>query len=349
MALLYGEELTKKQILEKVGSLTQIAYIRREKIECGRASSMNVYHINNGVLEFTVLIDKCMDIGSLSYKGMPMNFLARPGFMGNRWYQDGTDATRGIMGGMMFTCGLTNVGPSEMSDDGRELPKHGLIRTTPADMDGAKCFWDGDEYVMQVYGEIREASLFGNNIVIRRTIETKLGSGKVHVHDDIENECQESLPLMIMYHCNVGYPVLDKNTVFLINAEKTTGRDDIASAGMSEYDKFAAPVVGFDEQVFYHKLKSVNGYSKATIVNPDRNIGVRICFSSKELPNLIQWKCPAAGDYVMGIEPSNCYPEGLTNQKETGELRILKPLEQIKTDVYFNYDDTLTFAEDDIR
>ena len=47
-------------------------------------------------------------------------------------------------------------------------------------------------------------------------------------------------------------------------------------------------------------------------------MGVNIHVKPEQLPNIIQWKNAGFGDYVMGIEPANCYPEGRSKQREYG-------------------------------
>ncbi|MFO7948286.1 MAG: DUF4432 family protein, partial [Armatimonadota bacterium] len=39
----------------------------------------------------------------------------------------------------------------------------------------------------------------------------------------------------------------------------------------------------------------------------------------------IQWKMPAEGTYVTGLEPANCLVEGRTKDREEGRLVTLEP------------------------
>lgn len=194
MAKLFGQELTKAELMKRVGNLASLAGVTRIRQEGGRAGNLRSYEVINERMRFSVLADKCMDIGALYYDGMPLFFLAKPGQMNGLWYNDGVNAPRSISGGMMFTCGLNNVGPMQTLEDGRTLPQHGTIRNAPATLDGARCFWNGDDYVMELTGEMREGELFGENLVLRRTITTRLGDPAVHIHDQIENEGSESAP-----------------------------------------------------------------------------------------------------------------------------------------------------------
>lgn len=334
MAKIFGKEYTKHELLDLMGNISSVAAIRPMEYKEGFARGLMAYEVINGPLRFTAYIDKCLDIGELYYNGMPLHFLSRPGVMGNNWWYDGANANRSIMCGMMFTCGLSNVGPAQTLPNGATQPQHGLIRSTPAETHGARTYWDGDDYFMELSATMRESSLFGTNLVLRRTITTKLGDTRIEIKDEIENESStDKVPLMLMYHCNFGFPFLDESTKLVIDAAKTDVRDEVARAGMEAEPPcvFGKPEVGYQEQVFYHKLNAQNHHCSATLVNKDKRIAVTLDFDDRELPHLIHWKCRDAGNYVIGVEPSNCHPEGVLKEAENGTLRYLKAHECIQT------------------
>lgn len=334
MAELFGQHLTKAEILKRVGNIESLASARRIEYKSGRANGLSAYEVRCGRLQFSVLTGKCMDIGGFYLDGVPLHFLAKPGTMAADYLPDGPNAARSIMGGLLVTCGLTNVGPFETLENGRTQPQHGYIRTTPAENDGARGYWDGDDYRIELFGEMRETALFEQNLVLRRSITTKLGDPAIIIRDEIENEGASEAPLMLLYHFNAGYPLLGENTKLIVNAESTTPRDDAAKAGMAQQSPFAfgLPADDFAEQVFYHKLREQDGYSHATLYNEPRELALRIDYSAAELPEFCHWKSRASGDYVVGLEPANCRPEGLKKQRESGELRMLAPGERIRTD-----------------
>ena len=109
------------------------------------------------------MIDKCLDIAEVNWKGYNISFLSKPGLTGRNHYDThGAEAQRSIMGGMLFTCGLENICAPCLAD-GKEYPMHGRMRTTPAEHVGADTYWtDGDEpqYIINISGEMREAELF---------------------------------------------------------------------------------------------------------------------------------------------------------------------------------------------
>lgn len=337
MAMLYGKNYTKKELLDKMGNIGTIAGIRQIEYQDGFARGLRAYEVVNGPIRFTAYIDKCLDIGEFYYNGIPMHYHARPGVMNGNWFYDGENAPRSIMCGMLFTCGLSNVGPLQKMPDGKTQPQHGFIRNTPAEHFGARTYWVGDDYYLELTGTMRESSLFGTNLVLRRTITTKLGDPAVQIRDEIENESStENVPCMLMYHCNAGFPLMDAGSVFEVDPLESGDRDEVAANGRREesYKVFGEPIVGYSEQVFYHRLPAdENGWCHASMVNPERKLALTVSYHSQELPYLIHWKCKDAGNYVMGMEPSNCHPEGVHKEEEYGTLRKLAANETITTGI----------------
>ena len=161
--------MKREDILRRVGHMSQVAEVRKISFGEGRAAGMKGWQVKNGPLEFTVMEDKCLDLAQVSYKGVQMNFLSKPGLQGRNHYDtNGGEAQRSIMGGMMFTCGLENICAPYESD--KAYPMHGRIRTTPAEHTGAKTQWKGDVYEISLHGEMREAELFGENLLLKREI-----------------------------------------------------------------------------------------------------------------------------------------------------------------------------------
>jgi hypothetical protein len=75
---------------------------------------------------------------------------------------------------------------------------------------------------------------------------------------------------------------------------------------------------------YYKSSAGEGGLCRAGLRNEKLKTEVRIWVDPKQLPNVVQWKNPGYGDYVMGIEPSNCYVEGREKQKEYG-LDYIEP------------------------
>ena len=74
----------KKELLRFCGSLEQAAGVRRIEYQDGRASGLRCALVQNGPLEFLLMLDKCLDPAWIRYKGLNMSFLSKPGLQGIR-------------------------------------------------------------------------------------------------------------------------------------------------------------------------------------------------------------------------------------------------------------------------
>ncbi len=327
------KELTRKKekLLRLCGSMEQLAGVRLVEYQDGRASGLRCAMVDNGILSFPLMLDKCLDPAWIRYKGRNLSFLSKPGLQGRNPYDTaGEEAIYSIMGGAMFTCGLGNVHGFRRVD-GVEYPTHGRIRTTPAEKIGMDAYWEGEDYRIQVTGEMREARLFGENLILRRRVETKYGSGEIRFVDEIENQGSEPQPLCFLYHCNAGYPFLQPETRLILPEKSCTPRDKAAEQGMGEKRVMGAPIDGEPEQVFQYILaEDPRGDTFAAIVNDLWEVALCIRWNKGQIPFMTQWKSRASGDYAMAVEPTNCGFDG-----RGGQVQILKPFETHVNEIRF--------------
>lgn len=321
--------MEKEELFKKVGSLQQVAYVRPFVYKEGRSEQMNAYEVKSGDITFHVMADKCMDISDLSYKGMNMTFMAKGGLEGRNPYDtNGLEAQRSIMGGLFFTCGLENV-CAPCTVDGKDYPMHGRMRTTPAEFAGADAHFEDNDYVIRLSGEMREAELFGENMVLRRSIETKLGTNSIVITDEIENQSFRKEPLMLLYHCNSGYPFLDESVELVLPTRKVTGREEFSEQHRDRWNHFESPVDNEPEYVFLHDMAgTADGRSIALVINHNRNVALRLEFTQRFLPYFMEWKSIGSGDYVLGLEPSNSIVYGKQYNIEHNLVHYLEPFQK---------------------
>ena len=323
---LYGKKMTKEEFMKYVGDPSQIADARPCVLSEGKADGVRAIEVKTGGgLHFTVLPTRGMDIAWAEYNGKALSFISKTGVTHPAYFEkDGLSFLRGFFCGLVTTCGLTYFG-APCEDDGQSLGLHGRISNTPADSVCIEKYWDGDEYILKIRGQVRESSVFGENIVLIREIETKLGGKSLKITDKIQNQGFNQQPFMLLYHCNFGYPIVSENTI-LIEPKGTivTARD---SEGVVEKCfEFQKPTHDYAEQVFYHKLPGKE--TKAVLYNPDVNLGAYVAFSTEQFSHFGEWKMMGEGDYVVGLEPSNAIPEGRDVVRRRGELEYIQPGEE---------------------
>jgi hypothetical protein len=331
MPQLFGTEYSIDELRTLTSTMAQIAGIRVSELADGKARGLRVADVYTGSgFRFQVLLDRAMDVGAAEYAGKPLAWV-HPALGGAGQYEPhGYGWARTFGGGLVTTCGLTFFGHPE-EDQGEHLGLHGRITHIPA---GKICVveeWRGEEYVLEIEGQARQAMLGGENLLLTRKISTKLGANSLVIEDTVRNDGYRETPHMILYHCNFGFPVVSPSSELIVDDELVNPRDEAARNGLDTHTKFDMPVPDYAEQVFFHKPRlGSDGFAQAAIVNRDLLFGAYIRYRAAELPYLAQWKQMSAGDYVCALEPANQWETPRKRLRQEGRLKYMAPGEEIQ-------------------
>ncbi|HIQ06591.1 MAG TPA: DUF4432 family protein [Anaerolineae bacterium] len=334
MARLFGREWSRKELQERVGRMEQLAGVRLSVLSDGPERGVRIADITTGSgFAFTVLIDRGMDIGPASFNGRALAWQSSTGAVGPWFYQpEEYEWLYGFHGGLLVTCGLTAAGAPSQDEDGTH-GLHGRISNLPAFQVNTGSRWVGDDYEVWIKGQVRETSVFGHDLLLTRIITARLGESRLLVEDVVENVGFKRSPLMVLYHCNFGFPVVDEGSELVVNDQSVRPRDEVAAPGLSTHAAFEKPQAEYAEQVFYHDpIPDEEGFCTAAIVNRaldgGEGLAAYVRYRKAELPNLIEWKQMGVRDYVVGLEPANCLPEGRLAERTRGTLQFLAPGER---------------------
>ena len=291
-------------LLKRLGNIDQIAGIRMEYLAEGNGAGKRIARVWNAAgLSFSVLPDRCMDLYDFSYRGINIAFHSKNGLGAERLFAPQASEFFSYWGGgMLATCGLDNVGGAVSRDPMKPYPIHGRIGSRAAELVSTDAHWEGNDYILELYGYVRESRLYGRSLELRRRIQTSLNAHEVIICDTITNLGDESEPVFLLYHFNFGYPLLDENSLFFGPGSDT---EEYSTVGDSEYSRMHAPVDGAEQQTFCHKPHP-QGETTAGLYNPDLGIAAYLRYDSSALPYLLEWKCLKSHDYVLAIEPANC-------------------------------------------
>lgn len=314
--------------------MEQVASIRRLVSDDGKGRGMRVLEVNSGSgLSFTVYPDRGMDIGQAYYNGMPLAWVSRNNETAPHFYDpDGFEWLRSWGGGLLTGCGLLNVGGPNTAG-GEKHGLHGRLSHIPAEEVNTSAGWTGDgAYALTASGRMRHAKVFGENLVVTRTITTAFGDPSITVRDTVENQGFAPSPLMLLYHLNLGWPLVSEDATLQAPPHEVSPQNAHAASGLDAWSRMSPPVPGFQEQVYYHTLPpDTDGLASVRLASPRARLAFRVTYRVAELPYLIQWKMMGEGEYVVGLEPANCYPEGQESFARRGLLRSLQAGEKIET------------------
>ncbi len=317
----------KRELQKYVGDFSQILGIKEYSFTGGKSKGIKAFDVRNGSgLEFTVLADRCLDFAGLSFKGVNLGYLSKTGIVAPEYYnEEGGGFLRSFQAGFFTTCGLRNVG-NPCEDEGESFGAHGRIANTPAEEVCAHVDWVDDKPVMTLSGKMKEAILFGEHLILDRKITCKYGENKISIQNAVENCGFRKEPLFILFHFNMGYPLLDEDTILVTPTEKLTPRDEDARKGVEDAYRSQAPTPGYAEQVFYHDLwTDPEGMTTVATVNHKLELAVALSFNKKQFLHFTHWKQTGEGEYVLGMEPGNCYVGGRADARKNGTMQYLEP------------------------
>ena len=287
-----------------------------------------------------------MDISSAHYKGRSLAWRSattdtHPAFFDHEG-EGGRGWLRSFYGGLVVTCGLTYAGANG-EDQGREYGLHGRIGNLPATNVAWDGQWHGDDYVLTVSGKVREATVFGENLQLTRTITAKLGERRFFLSDVVENMGAKRTEHMMLYHINIGFPAVNDSARLIAPTLTATPRDADAEDGKERYADMQPPQAGFREKVYFHEFAlNANGQATAAIVDDTTEagsaegpgFGVYCAYRPEQLPRFIEWKMMDAGTYVCGHGASQLFRSWAAHrEREAGTLQFLEPGEKRQYDL----------------
>lgn len=269
---------------ERISSFAQVASLHRYTITEGRGKGLDVIDCDNGKIRFLLNVNKACDMMQLYYKGQNMSFISKNGFM-----QRELPFAKRFEGGMLYTCGLDSAGERGGFDE------HGSIHNTPAEILRAEC----NEREIVVEAVIRDTEICGKNLVLRRKITAPIGGETVSVNDTLTNDTYRDEEYCLLYHVNIGYPMLDAGARIVADTDICQPRTPWAEKNIATAYQIEAPTPNMEETCYYLEPKS----SQVSLTNEKIGKRFTVSYSGDTLPNFLEWKNMTSGDYALGLEP----------------------------------------------
>ncbi|MEU5100338.1 aldose 1-epimerase family protein [Streptomyces sp. NPDC020996] len=333
-----GRDYTRRQLAERAGDLAAVGGVRAVVLDDGTERGIRALEFRTGGgLRFEVLVDRAMDIGVVEFDDLTVGWRSSTGFrhpgLHEHHDESGLSWLRSLSG-FIVTGGLdhTLFGDTVDAADYHYPPKtsvrhglHGRIANIPARLTGYGEQWTGDRCVLWAEGEVRQAAVFGEHLVLRRRIEADLGGTEIRLHDTVVNAGFERTPHMFLYHINVGWPLLDEGARVEADVERTAWTSDSVREQGVSHEVMPAPVPHFVEQVYEHVLRPAqDGRNRVRVVNDALGRSLEVDFGQEEFPHFFEWLNLRSGGYAVGLEPSTHAVAGDAAARRDGTMTWLE-------------------------
>ena len=297
----------------------------------GLCEGVDTIEIDNGTFRFTVLPTRGMGIWRAQAGNLVLGWnspikgpvhpklvpLMEPSGLG---WLDGFDE-------LLVRCGLESNGAPDFDEGGRlTYPLHGRIANRPAHY--VEVSVDDQTGEISLYGEVDESRFHFLKLRLSSTIRIRPGERGFRILDRIENLSENPAEAQILYHTNIGSPLLDAGAQVVAAAKTIAPFNTHAADGMRNWNSYDAPKPGYEEQVYLLELAAdANDQTQVLLKNANSAQGVSMYFSTSQLPCFTVWKNTTAisDGYVTGLEPATNFPNPRTFEGRHGRFVSLAP------------------------
>ncbi len=310
--------------MRRVGSLAQVGGVELVRHEEGHARGVRSIIFRTGTgLSFAVMPDRGLDVGAAEFQGIGLCWLPPKGLSGPWHYEGDLDPHAWLrvgLGGLFNTAGLVSIGVPQDVDTSSfgfaqrltaRYGTHDRIAITPASRFSFGEHWDGDRCFLGAEGVLRQDIAYGESLSLTRRYQTELGSSSVSLVDTVSNDGWFETPHQLLYHFNLGYPLVDEGAELLAAVEEEpeplgySVDDDRADHG--GWRSVTAPQPGFTFEGYVVSLRTgSDGKVGVALVNRRlrAGLGFYLRYDRRQLPTYLAWRMMREGLYAVGLEPA---------------------------------------------
>jgi galactose mutarotase-like enzyme len=237
---------------------------------------------------------------------------------------------------LLCRCGLESNGAPDFDDAGRLLqPLHGRIANLPAHR--VELEVDEDAGRLTLRGVVEETRFHFQSLRLTSSISTMLGSSEFAWTDEVENIGGRDSTLQMLYHFNIGQPLLRPGARISAPIATVAPWTQVAAReGVERWNIMPQPRPGSAEQGYLLDLLADDaGDTRVLVSSLTDNEAISLRFNKRTLPYFTVWRnTPAEIDgYVLGLEPATNIPNPRSFEKRHGRVVSLKPGETWRAEV----------------
>jgi hypothetical protein len=331
-----GREYSQRELLRRVGNVSQVGGVRLLQHEEGHARGTREIEFRTGTgFRFTVGPDRGFDVSFAEFQGVGLCWLPSKGLAGPWYYEGDLDDHAWLrvgLGGLFNTAGLVSMGtPQTVGTEqfgftqrlAARYGTHDRIAVTPATRFTHGEEWRDDRRVLWAEGVVRQEIAYGENLSLTRRYETELGASSFRIHDTVANEGWFDTPHQLLYHFNIGFPLIDDGAEVLAPGADEPEDLSFSTSGEkpspSRWRTVTAPETAFTHEGYIIPMRpEADGRVAIAVINralrPELGgLGLWLRYDPAQLPVYVAWRMMREGLYAIGLEPSTT-PFGTTEE-----------------------------------
>ncbi len=211
---------------------------------------------------------------------------------------------------LLVRCGLQSFGAPDFSPTGQLIhPLHGRIGNLPASTWSVHV--DTEHSLLEVRGEVQETRFLQFNLRLGVRYRLQMGQPTIDIVDNVRNASAIPTTMQLLYHVNLGAPLLEGGGTMHTAAKRIVARDQHAADDLATWSSYREPTAGYVEQVYFSApLAGSDNWATTLLASKDRQRGFAVHHNPVTLPYFSQWKntVASADGYVTGLEPGTGFP-----------------------------------------
>ncbi len=211
---------------------------------------------------------------------------------------------------LVVRCGLQSNGAPDFDSRGAlRYPLHGRIGNLPAHSLAIEV--DRDAGTLDVIGSVNENRFHIQALNMEVRYRFHIQRTTIDCSDVVTNRRSQRASMQMLYHMNVGRPLLEKGAKIVAALDELAPRNPDAAKDIDRWDTYEAPTPGYSEQVYFARpYADSRGWTTTVLHNADQSQGIALRFDTHTLPFLNLWKNTVAVEdgYVTGLEPATGFP-----------------------------------------
>ncbi|BCP56116.1 DUF4432 domain-containing protein [Kaistia sp. 32K] len=297
-----------QQFLDRLGDISQAADISLMSAEDGpaRGARFLVGRTFSG-LHFRIAVDRGFDLCDLDFRGVALGWRGPQGFAAPALHApDGEDGLAFVraFSGFLITCGWDHYGPARTGPQDHfgyalkaeaKYPLHGRATFIPASHVSFGVDLDAENGPC-VFAEaiLRQTAMFGEQIEIRRRYTFGIERPEVNLVDHVRNIGRKRTPHRVLYHVNLGYPLVDDGTVITGLPEDPRMPaicEPLDPAGTEQFRAIDRALCA--DEITVHQPRIAGGLT------------FTLAMRSPSFSHVVEWYNRYPGMNVIGIEPAS--------------------------------------------